>query len=151
MTLGRTQCLYNVHRVAPSPHLAPSVLRFMLLFHVLSRICDICIASKWAVVWLTPGRIHLGLKKQVLDSMATVYHNFRKCSGRFMRTVGTFIPMSPNRLFPWWVKRHQRGSRLTRPPQKSTFASFFVGGFASLQLVRLNRPVRLKVEAYRFM
>lgn len=46
----RTQCLYNVDSVTPSPILPLSVLRFMLLFHVLSRICGICNTSKWRMV-----------------------------------------------------------------------------------------------------
>lgn len=131
MTLGRTQCLYNVHSVAPFPHLVPSVLRFMLLFHVLSRICDICNASKWAVVWLTSGLIHLGLTRHWKESLRFNSDGLSECqsecwwcSGRFIRTVRTFIPMPLNRLVPHWAKLHRRGSRLTRPPRKSTFASF---------------------------
>lgn len=54
MTLGRTRCLYNVDSIIPlthahTPH-PPLVLWFMLLFHVLSRICGICNTSKWGMV-----------------------------------------------------------------------------------------------------
>lgn len=47
MTLGRTQRLYNVDGIIPPPPHPPFVLWFMLLFHVLSRICGICNTSKW--------------------------------------------------------------------------------------------------------
>lgn len=46
----------------PSPISLLSVLRFMLLFHVLSRICGVCTTSKWGMVsiCLSPaGVIHL--------------------------------------------------------------------------------------------
>lgn len=51
MTLGRTRRLYNVDGITPPPPPPPPhppfVLWFMLLFHVLSRICGICNTSKW--------------------------------------------------------------------------------------------------------
>lgn len=101
--------------VSPLPPSCPSALRFMLLFHVLSRICGICNTSKWRMVSICLNPVWIdsfsneGYSKWQKASLRFHSHDFGVHSKwwrsyRFINNINAFILISLSRLFHLGLK-----------------------------------------------